>query len=101
MNKSTEKELGDLPKGATVSRETYADLFAVIGTTYGRGDGSTTFNLPDLRDRYIIGANTNALGTQVSEQLPNIRGATSVRKNNFLNVPRRTKEAKNGKIKNY
>lgn len=46
---------------AEVSRETYADLFAVIGTTYGSGDGSTTFNLPDLRDRYIIGANTNAL----------------------------------------
>ena len=60
--------------GASVSRETYADLFAVIGTTYGSGDGSTTFNIPDLRDRYIIGANTNALGTQIAEQLPNIQG---------------------------
>lgn len=62
--------------GATVSRETYADLFAVIGTTFGEGDGSTTFNLPDLRDRYIIGANTNALGTYVAEQLPNIKGTS-------------------------
>lgn len=35
--------------GAAVSRTTYADLFAVIGTTFGSGDGSTTFNLPDDR----------------------------------------------------
>lgn len=62
--------------GAEVSRETYADLFAVIGTTYGSGDGSTTFNIPDLRDRYIIGANTNALGTYIAEQLPNIKGSS-------------------------
>lgn len=61
--------------GATVSRETYADLFAVIGTTFGNGDGSTTFNIPDLRDRYIIGANTNAFGTYIAEQLPNINGS--------------------------
>ena len=60
--------------GASVSRETYADLFAVIGTTFGKGDGSTTFNIPDLRDRYIIGANTNALGAKIAEQLPNITG---------------------------
>lgn len=37
--------------GQAVSRSTYADLFAVIGTTYGVGDGSTTFDLPDLQDR--------------------------------------------------
>lgn len=37
--------------GAAVSRATYSDLFAVIGTTYGTGDGSTTFNLPDSRGR--------------------------------------------------
>lgn len=63
-----------LCNGAAVSRTDYADLFAAIGTIYGTGDGSTTFNLPDFRDRYAIGANTNALGTQVSEQLPNIVG---------------------------
>lgn len=62
--------------GAEINRETYADLFAVIGTTFGSGDGSTTFNLPDLRDRYIIGANTNALGTYIAEQLPNIKGSS-------------------------
>jgi phage-related tail fiber protein len=41
--------------GAAVSRTTYAALFAVVGTTYGSGDGSTTFNLPDLRGEFIRG----------------------------------------------
>jgi microcystin-dependent protein len=41
--------------GALVSRVTYATLFAAIGTTYGSGDGSTTFNVPDLRDWFIRG----------------------------------------------
>ena len=63
-----------LCNGAVVSRSTFSNLFTKIGTTYGMGDGSTTFNLPDLRDRYIIGANTNALGTYIAEQLPNIEG---------------------------
>lgn len=42
--------------GAAVSRETYAALFAAIGTTWGAGDGSTTFNLPDARGRSAMGA---------------------------------------------
>jgi len=41
--------------GAAISRTTYADLFAAIGTTFGAGDGSTTFNLPDLRGEFIRG----------------------------------------------
>lgn len=41
--------------GAAVSRATYAALFLAIGTTYGAGDGSTTFNLPDLRGEFIRG----------------------------------------------
>lgn len=41
--------------GQAVSRTTYADLFAALGTTYGSGDGSTTFNLPDLRGRVAAG----------------------------------------------
>lgn len=66
-----------LCNGAAISRTTYADLFDKIGTTYGSGDGSTTFNIPDLRDRYIIGADTNALGAYIAEQLPNITGSLS------------------------
>jgi microcystin-dependent protein len=42
--------------GSAVSRTTYADLFTAIGTTYGTGDGSTTFTLPDMRGRTAIGA---------------------------------------------
>lgn len=41
--------------GAAISRSTYANLFAAIGTTFGAGDGSTTFNLPDLRGEFIRG----------------------------------------------
>lgn len=44
--------------GAAVSRTTYADLFAVIGTTYGTGDGTTTFNVPDFQVRVPVGAGT-------------------------------------------
>lgn len=45
--------------GSAVSRTTYATLFAVIGTSYGSGDGSTTFNLPDLRGRVPVGKSTD------------------------------------------
>lgn len=41
--------------GAAISRSTYSSLFSAIGTTYGSGDGSTTFNLPDLRGEFIRG----------------------------------------------
>ena len=50
--------------GSNVSRTTYADLFGVIGTTYGSGDGSTTFGLPDLQDNVAVGkSGTKALAT--------------------------------------
>lgn len=45
--------------GGLVSRATYAGLFAAIGTTYGEGDGSTTFAVPNLKGRVIVGANTS------------------------------------------
>jgi len=41
--------------GQAISRSTYADLFSAISTTYGTGDGSSTFNLPDLRGRVVAG----------------------------------------------
>lgn len=61
-----------LANGADVSRTTYADLFAVIGTTYGEGNGSTTFTLPNLTDRFIQGSST--AGTIKEAGLPNITG---------------------------
>ena len=69
--------------GSAVSRDTYSELFAVIGTTYGSGNGSTTFNIPDLRGRFPIGSNTTyPIGTTGGEsehtlssgELPNIQG---------------------------
>jgi microcystin-dependent protein len=49
--------------GSTVSRATYSALFAAIGTTYGTGDGSTTFHLPDLRGYFVRGSGTNTDGS--------------------------------------
>ena len=45
--------------GSAVSRTTYSVLFGVIGTTYGAGDGSSTFALPDLKDRVIYGKSSS------------------------------------------
>ena len=52
--------------GSDVSRTTYARLFAAISTAYGTGDGGTTFGLPDLRDRVLLGkgSNNSTLGTE-------------------------------------
>lgn len=64
-----------LCNGAAVSRSAYANLFQAIGTTYGRGDGSTTFNLPDLNYRFVEGTVTaNNVGTKKNAGLPNITG---------------------------
>lgn len=62
--------------GSAVSRSVYADLFAVIGTTYGAGDGSTTFNLPNLNNgSFLEGSNT--AGTVKNAGLPNITAMMS------------------------
>ena len=62
--------------GGEISRTTYSELFAVIGTTYGSGDGSTTFNLPNLTDRFLQGSSTS--GTVKNAGLPNITGRTEL-----------------------
>ena len=62
-----------LCNGAAVSRTTYAGLFSVIGTTYGAGDGSTTFNVPDARGRSIIGAGA---GTGLTNRALGATGGT-------------------------
>jgi microcystin-dependent protein len=60
--------------GSAVSRATYGALFGVVGTTYGAGDGSSTFNVPDLRSRAPIGAgqgsglSNRVLGTSGGEE---------------------------------
>lgn len=55
--------------GSAISRSTYADLFSAIGTTYGVGDGSTTFNLPDMSGRVPVGVSLDiALGDVGGEE---------------------------------
>lgn len=72
--------------GATVSRTTYADLFAAIGTTFGVGDGSTTFQIPDLRGEFVRGWDDSrgvdsgrAFGSAQSFAMQNITGSVYVR----------------------
>ena len=63
--------------GQNVDRTVYAKLFSVIGTTYGSGDGSTTFTLPNLHHRFLEGTTTTSeVGNSVSAGLPNIIGST-------------------------
>jgi microcystin-dependent protein len=56
-----------LPYGQAISRATYASLYTLLGTTFGSGDGSTTFNLPDLRGRVTAGA--DAMGGSAANRL--------------------------------
>ena len=63
--------------GRAISRTTYAELFAKLGTTFGAGDGSTTFNLPDFRDKTMWGANGNLNSTK-SSGLPNLYGEINI-----------------------
>lgn len=53
--------------GSAVSRTQYANLFAVIGETWGEGDGSTTFNVPDLRGRFPLGRAQSGTGSVLGE----------------------------------
>ena len=66
--------------GSAVSRTDYADLYAVIGDTYGAGDGTTTFNLPNLVDKFVEGSATS--GTVKSAGLPNITASHTLRPSN-------------------
>ena len=64
-----------LCNGAAVSRTKYAKLFSVIGTKYGSGDGSSTFNLPNLNGRVLQAtSNIGDVGKFLEAQLPNITG---------------------------
>ena len=67
-----------LCNGAAISRTTYVRLFSVLGTTWGAGDGSTTFNLPNVNDRCLEGTtNTANVGKYLEAGLPDITGKYS------------------------
>jgi microcystin-dependent protein len=68
--------------GAAVSRSTYATLFAIVATTYGAGNGSTTFNLPDLKDNVPLGRSNSAAlassgGANTVAATGNVGGSTA------------------------
>lgn len=72
--------------GSNVSRTTYAKLFAAVGTTYGVGDGSTTFKLPDLRGEFVRGLDQGrgvdagrTLGSAQTDTMQQVTGVLNVR----------------------
>ena len=71
--------------GAAISRTTYADLFSAIGTTFGAGDGSTTFLVPDLRGEFLRGWDDSrgvdsgrAFGSAQLDQMQKLTGSLTV-----------------------
>lgn len=64
--------------GREVSRTTYAELFAIIGISFGEGDGVNTFNLPDLTGKFLRGVSKNADGTDRPESDPDRDYRTSI-----------------------
>lgn len=70
----------DIPKGyllcdgKEVNKVFYSDLYKVIGNTYGTATNNNNFVLPNLKDKFIQGAGTNAVGTEMGAGLPNITG---------------------------
>lgn len=79
--------------GQAVSRTTYAALYAVIGDTFGAGDGSTTFNLPDMRGRFPLGqddmggSSANRVTHANADTLGSSQGAESVNIDHTHSVP--------------
>ena len=71
--------------GAEVSRTTYSVLFAVIGTAYGTGDGSSTFNLPDLRGEFIRGFD-NGRGADSGRSIATSQSAQNASHNHSMSV---------------
>lgn len=71
--------------GSSVSRSTYAALFAVIGTTYGSASG-TTFNVPNLRGQFIRGVNTTGSGTDANRNIGSSQSEDNKLHNHSISV---------------
>ena len=63
--------------GQAISRTSYANLFAAIGTAYGNGDGSTTFNVPDFRGMFLRGADSTAINDPDAAARTSVNGGNS------------------------
>ena len=71
--------------GAAVSRTTYSALFAIIGTAYGAGNGSSTFNIPDLRGEFVRGFD-NGKGTDSGRSIATSQSAQNASHNHSISV---------------
>ena len=71
--------------GNAVSRTTYAALFAIIGTNYGTGNGSSTFNLPDLRGEFVRGFD-NGRGADSGRSIASSQGASNASHNHSISL---------------
>ena len=73
--------------GQAVSRSTYSDLFAIVATTYGTGDGSSTFNVPDLQDNVAVGkSNNKSLASTGGANTTPVTATGNVATNTNINV---------------
>jgi len=79
--------------GSTVNRSTYPNLFNAIGSTFGAGDGSTTFGLPDLRGEFVRGwdngrgvDSSRGIGTSQLDQIQKIEGEVSGATNGYISA---------------
>jgi microcystin-dependent protein len=70
--------------GAAISRTAFVSLFTIIGTTYGAGDGSTTFNLPDLRGEFLRGLD-DSRGIDISRSLGSAQSAQNLSHSHTVN----------------
>jgi microcystin-dependent protein len=87
--------------GQAVSRSTYSALFAVVSTTYGTGDGSSTFNVPDLQDNVAVSKSPNKTlastgGANTVTSTGNIGGSTA---NATLSTPQLASHSHTGNFK--
>jgi microcystin-dependent protein len=69
---------------SAVSRTVYSGLFGIIGTTYGVGDGSSTFNLPDMRTRVPVGYSADTVGSGPTQRTPKAMAASSGEEDHIL-----------------
>jgi len=76
--------------GGAISRTAYADLFTVIGTTYGVGDGSSTFNIPDLRARVPVGYSVDGISGRSDKTINNTGGGAETHTLQNTEIPKHT-----------
>lgn len=72
--------------GSAISRTVYASLFAAIGTTYGAGDGTTTFNIPNTLGRFLRHANTTANGIDPNRAIGSVQAQSVQQHKHFCDI---------------